>query len=185
MPSIGIYCSASEHIRPIFREKAVELGEWMGQKQYTLVNGGSSQGLMLLFSKTVQASGGNSIGVVPRSFKEKGWFSYSNDSLIFVDNLSNRKEVMKEKSDVLLVFPGGVGTMDEFFDAWASFNLGFHHKKIILFNLDGFYQPLLDLLEHMRSEQFLHDFLPNPLLVVDNMESCKQALENLLTEKTA
>ena len=67
--------------------------------------------------------------------------------------------------------------MDEFFDAWASYTLGFHDKKIILVNIDGFFTPLLQQLEVFREEKFIHEFLPSPLVIVDSVVQCIEQLE--------
>lgn len=179
MQNIGIYCSASTHIRPVFREEAQKLGVWMGQNKKTLVNGGSNQGLMEIFSKTVRENGGRCIGVIPEDFSGRGWHSKHTDEKILVKDLSERKEVIKQRSDILMAFPGGVGTLDELFDAWSSYNLGFHHKKIILLNIQGFFDPLLQQLAYCREEKFLHDFLPNPLFIVNSVDQCIELLEKL------
>lgn len=179
MQSIGIYCSASTHIRPLFGEEAVKLGRWMGEQKKTLVNGGSNQGLMEVFSRTVRQTGGECIGVIPSNFSDRGWHSNHTDRRILVKDLSERKDIIKDLSDILIAFPGGVGTMDELFDAWSSFNLGFHNKKIILINLDGFFNPLIEQLRIFREEGFLHDFLPNPLLIVQSVDECIHLLEML------
>jgi uncharacterized protein (TIGR00730 family) len=179
MQNIGIYCSASTHIRPVFREEAIKLGTWIGSHNKTLINGGSNQGLMEIFSKTVRENGGHCIGVIPENFSERGWYSSYSDEKILVKDLSERKEVIKKRSDVLLAFPGGIGTMDELFDAWSSYNLGFHNKKIILLNIEGFFKPLLEQLSVFQEEHFLHDFLPNPLLLVNNVTECINLLEQM------
>jgi len=179
MKNIGIYCSASDEINSIFEKEANKLGEWIGKNGKTLVNGGSNQGLMEVFSKAVKRTGGKCIGVIPANFSERGWYSKHTDEKIIVRDLSERKEVMKERSDVLIAFPGGVGTMDEFFDAWSSFSLGFHDKKIILVNVEGFYSALIQQLKMFRQEKFLHDFLPNPLLIVNSSDECIRQLETM------
>lgn len=179
MQNIGIYCSASSHINPKFSDAAQELGYWMGKNKKTLVNGGSSQGLMEVFSKTVKEYGGHCIGVIPEGFASKGWHSPYSDEKIIVKDLSERKEVIKKISDVLITFPGGIGTLDEFFDAWASFTLGFHDKKIILINLDGFFDSLLEQIRVFEQEKFLHDFQPNPIIVLKTVEECISALRKL------
>lgn len=179
MQTIGIYCSASVHIRPVFNESAAKLGKWMGKKGMTLVNGGSNQGLMAIFSRNVKDYGGKCIGVVPSAFKERGWYNEKNDETIFVENLSDRKEVIKKISDILIVFPGGVGSMDELFDAWASYNLDFHSKKIILANIEGFYDQLIVFIETLKKEHFMHDFLPNPVIVADTIEQCMEIIQVL------
>jgi uncharacterized protein (TIGR00730 family) len=184
MKNIGIYCSASTHIRPIFGEEAIKLGIWMGHHEKTLINGGSNQGLMEIFSRTVRDNGGRCIGVIPENFSERGWYSSHTDEKILVKDLSERKDVIKQRSDVLLAFPGGIGTMDELFDAWSSYNLGFHDKKIILLNIDDFFKPLLDQLAVFREEKFLHDFLPNPLLIVNSVDECIDLLERMDTPES-
>lgn len=172
MKTIGIYCSASEDIKTHFEQEAIKLGHWMGENKMTLVNGGSNRGLMEIFAKAVRNSGGLCTGVIPENLAERGWHSNQTDKVILVKNLSERKEVIKTISDVLIAFPGGIGTMDEFFDAWASYSLGYHHKKIILVNLGGYYTPLVEQLNVFKKEGFLHDFLPSPLIVVDTAEEC-------------
>lgn len=179
MQNIGIYCSASTHIRPVFREEAKKLGRWMGENKKTLVNGGSNQGLMEVFSKAVRENGGRCIGVIPGDFSSRGWNSSQTDEKILVKDLSERKEVIKQRSDILMAFPGGIGTMDELFDAWSSYNLGFHNKKIILLNINGFFNPLLQQLSYFREEKFLHDFLPNPLYIVESVAQCIELLEKM------
>jgi len=179
MQFIGIYCSASEELKEVFESEAIKLGEWMGKNGKTLVNGGSNQGLMEVFSKAVKKTGGYCIGVIPENFSNRGWHSNHTDEKIIVKDLSERKEMIKKRSDVLIAFPGGIGTMDEFFDAWSSFSLGFHDKKIILVNIEGFYSALINQLKTFREERFLHDFLPNPLLIVNSVEDCIRELEVL------
>lgn len=185
MKTIGIFCSASILIKPVFEEEACKLGEWIGKNGKTLINGGSNQGLMEVFSKAVKANGGKCIGVIPANFSERGWYSDQTDEKIIVGNLSERKEIIKGQSDILIVFPGGIGTMDEFFDAWSSYTLGFHNKKIILVNVDGFFSSLLQQLEVFRKEKFLHEFLPNPLLIVDSAAQCIEQLETMEKEEAS
>lgn len=184
MQTIGIYCSASVHIRPIFNDSAAKLAIWMGKKGMILVNGGSNQGLMAIFSRNIRENGGRCVGVVPSAFKERGWFNEKNDETIFVENLGDRKEVIKKMSDILIVFPGGIGSMDELFDAWASYNLDFHSKKIILANIDGFYKPLIGFLDILKKEHFMHDFLPTPVIVADTVEQCIEIIETLGSDET-
>lgn len=177
--TIGIYCSASTHINPVFNENARQLAKWMGQKGMTVVNGGSTQGLMEIFSSTIHEYGGKSIGVVPEDFKERGWYNDKNDETVFVENLSDRKEKIKSLSDLIIVFPGGVGSLDELFDAWASYNLDYHKKRIIIANIEGFYEPLIGFLEKLKDEHFLHDFLPKPIIVAEDINQCFEIIDSI------
>jgi len=179
MEKICIYCSASKNIDPVFKENAIKLGIWIGKNNKTLLNGGSSQGLMEVFSSTVKGNGGKTIGVIPKNLKERGWLSNYNDEVIIVKDLNERKDMMKKLSDIMIVFPGGIGTMDEMFDAWASFSLGFHNKKIVLVNVDGFYDKLIEFLDKLKTGNFIHDFLPSPLIVVNSIDECIEILKEV------
>lgn len=183
MQTIGIYCSASILIKPVFEQEACRLGEWIGKCGKTLINGGSNQGLMEVFSMAVKKNGGKCIGVIPANFSERGWYSNQTDEKIIVRDLSERKEIIKKRSDVLIAFPGGIGTMDEFFDAWSSYTLGFHDKKIILVNINGFFTSLLQQLELFRKEKFIHEFLPNPLIIVNSAAQCIERIEMMEKEE--
>lgn len=185
MGYIGIYCSASTRIRPIFNESAIEIGKWIGQNGMTLINGGSNQGLMEILSRTVHENGGHCIGVVPSSFEQKGWFSKFNDETIYVRDLGERKDIIKKRSDILVVFPGGVGSMDEFFDAWASYNLGFHNKHIILANIDGFYNPLLKFINSLEKENFLHESPSDgPVEIANSVDECIGLIEQAIKSRS-
>jgi len=177
MEKICIYCSASEKINPIFKEDAIELAKWMGQNNKTLLNGGSSQGLMKVFSSTIKEHGGSTIGIIPENLKNRGWLSNYNDEVIIVKDLNERKDMMKKLSDIMIVFPGGVGTLDEMFDAWASFSLGYHNKKIVLVNVNGFYDSLIEFIDILKAEKFIHDFLPSPLIVVNSINECIEIIK--------
>jgi len=177
MEKICIYCSASEKINPLFKDSAIKLAKWMGKNNKTLLNGGSSQGLMKVFSSTVKENGGKTIGIIPENLKGRGWLSNYNDEVIIVKDLNERKDMMKKLSDIMIVFPGGIGTLDEMFDAWASFSLGYHNKKIVLVNVDGFYNHLIEFLNKLKAEKFIHDFLPSPLIVVNSIDKCIDILK--------
>jgi len=140
---------------------------------------------MEVFSKAVKKNGGKCIGVIPANFSERGWYSNQTDEKIIVRNLSERKEIIKKRSDILIVFPGGIGTMDEFFDAWSSYTLGFHDKKIILVNIDSFFTSLLQQIEIFKKEKFLHEFLPNPLLIVNSVAQCIERIEMMEKDGTS
>lgn len=177
MQRICIYCTASNKYPEYLGKEAIKLATWLGKNKKTLINGGSTQGLMNIFSKYTSENGGNCIGVLPTELKERGWQSPYNSETIFVSGLGKRKNKMKELADILIAFPGGVGTMDEMFDAWASFCLGYHNKKIILLNIDGFYSDLIKFLKGLQEKEFIHKFLPQPLIIANSTEECIKILE--------
>ena len=154
MEKIGVFCSASDKIDDIYFEKARELGAWMGRQGKTLVYGGSNQGLMECLAKAVKENGGRVFGVVPTKLEENGRVSKLLDVTFHTCNLSDRKDIMTEKSDVLVALPGGVGTLDEVFHVIAAASIGYHHKKVIFYNEYGFYNELLKALKTLEEKGF-------------------------------
>ena len=154
MERIGIFCSASEVIDELYFEKARELGEWMGQNKKTLVYGGANLGLMECVAKAARGKGTFVMGVVPTKLEERGAVSDLLDVTFRVDNLSERKDVMLRESDILVALPGGVGTLDEVFHVMASASIGYHSKKVILYNVNGFWNGLLTFMDELKGQGF-------------------------------
>ena len=154
MDRIGVFCSASEVIDSIYFEKAQEFGRWMGQNKKTLVYGGANLGLMECVAKAAKENGGFVMGMVPTKLEERGAVSDLLDVTFRVDNLSERKDAMLRESDVLVALPGGVGTLDEVFHIMAAASIGYHTKKVILYNINGFWDGLLDFLEGLIEQGF-------------------------------
>ena len=177
MERIGIFCSASEVIDELYFGKARELGEWMGQNKKTLVYGGANLGLMECVAKAARGKGAFVMGVVPTKLEERGAVSDLLDVTFRVDNLSERKDVMLRESDVLVALPGGVGTLDEVFHVVASASIGYHHKKVIFYNVNGFWQPLLDFLDSMKGSGFARRPLENFYQVANTWEELIDLLQ--------
>lgn len=156
MEKIGVFCSASELIDPLYFEKAKELGCWLGKQGKTLVYGGSDRGLMECLAKAVKEHGGRVFGVVPTKLEEKGRVSKLLDVTFHTCNLSDRKDTMVSESDVLVALPGGIGTLDEVFHTMAAYSLGYHSKKVIFYNINGYYDALLSILDGLEATHFAH-----------------------------
>ena len=154
MNKIGIFCSASDNIDKMYFDAAGQIGKWMGTTGKTLVYGGANLGLMECIAKAVKANGGHVIGVVPAKLEENGKVSSLPDRIIHTRNLSDRKDRIVEESDILLALPGGVGTLDEIFHVMAAASIGYHHKKVIFYNEDGFYDTLLAALREIENKGF-------------------------------
>lgn len=154
MKKIGIFCSASENIDKMYFESARQIGEWLGRTGKTLIYGGSNLGLMECVARAVKENGGTVVGVVPTKLEEKGRVSTLLDEAIHVRNLSERKDVMTERADILVALPGGVGTLDEVFHVIAAASIGYHQKKVIFYNEHGFYDELLHALQSLEEKGF-------------------------------
>ena len=177
MEKIGIFCSASEVIDPIYFEKTRELGEWMGQNRKTLVYGGANLGLMECVAKSAKENGAFIMGVVPTKLEERGAVSDLLDVTFRVDDLSERKDTMLRESDVLVALPGGVGTLDEVFHVVASASIGYHHKKVIFYNVNDFWKDLLDFLDSMKGSGFARRPLENFYQVANTWEELIDLLQ--------
>lgn len=177
MERIGIFCSAADDIETVYFEKARELGAWMGQNDKSLVYGGANIGLMECVAQAAKAHGTFILGIVPTKLEERGAVSDLLDVTFRVDNLSERKDAMLRESDILVALPGGVGTLDEVFHVMASASIGYHSKKVIFYNVNGFWNELLAFLNRLREQRFARRPWENFYLVANNLEELIEQLK--------
>lgn len=170
MYNIGVFCSACEDINPVFFEEGKKLGKWIAENNHTLVYGGAALGLMDCVAKAVKDNGGKVIGVVPEKLEEKNKVSPLCDIIYNTKNLSDRKDKMEELSDYMIAMPGGVGTLDEIFHVIAAGSIGYHDKKIIFYNIDGFYDKLISVLQDLQKGGFLRHSPDKYYLTANNLE---------------
>lgn len=147
---ICIFCSANAQIDPDFFRATEELGQWAAANGHTIVYGGVNQGLMECVARAAHDKGGRTIGVVPTIVEKSGRTSDYVDVEIPCDNLSDRKQLMMDQSDVFIALPGGIGTLDEVFTVAASATIGYHSKPVILYNMKGFWNPLIRMLDDLQ-----------------------------------
>ena len=179
MEKIGIFCSASGNIDKMYFDMAGRIGKWMGETGKTLVYGGASLGLMECVAQAVKTNGGHIIGVVPAKLEENGKVSAWPDRIINTRNLSDRKDMIVEESDVLVALPGGVGTLDEIFHVMAAASIGYHHKKVIFYNEDGFYDTLLKALKEIEEKGFARQPFSTYYDVANTLEELKQIITTI------
>ena len=153
--NICIFCSANSNIPTEYFERTSELGTWMGANGHTLVFGGCNLGLMECVAKAVHDAKGMTVGVVPTIVEKGGKVSDYVDVKILCDNLSDRKDLMIERSDVIIALPGGVGTLDEIFTVLAAASIGYHSKRVILNNIGGFWDSLITMLDDLKTRGVL------------------------------
>ena len=153
--NICIFCSANSNIPTEYFERTSELGTWIGANGHTLVFGGCNLGLMECVAKAVHDAKGMTVGVVPTIVEKGGKVSDYVDVKILCDNLSDRKDLMIEHSDVIIALPGGVGTLDEIFTVLAAASIGYHNKRVILYNIGGFWDSLIAMLDDLKARGVL------------------------------
>ena len=149
---VCIFCSANQQIDPDFFALTRKLGRWLAHEGHDIVYGGVNCGLMECIAKAAHESGARTIGVVPQNVERSGRTSQYVDVEIPCDNLNDRKQLMQDQSDVFIALPGGIGTLDEIFTIAASATIGYHQKRVILYNMKGFWDGLVTMLDdlHMR-----------------------------------
>jgi uncharacterized protein (TIGR00730 family) len=145
--SLCVYCGSRVGANPRFAAVAADVGRWIGTHGGQLVYGGGNNGLMGVMADAALAAGARVVGVIPHSMVEREWAKRDCTELHVVDNMHQRKGMMAERADAFLALPGGIGTFEEFFEAWTWKQLGFHGKPVGLLDLDGYYQPLLQFLQ--------------------------------------
>lgn len=178
--TIAIFCAANSNIPPLYYTRTRELCEYLAAEGHSVIFGGCDVGLMGCVAHSMHAAGGPIIGVVPRIFinNPQRPLPYL-DELIPCENLSDRKDIIISRADVCIALPGGVGTLDEVFHVVAQTSVGYHQKPTILYNIDGFWNPLRLMIEQMRENGMLRDNLDQMLCFCDTLDSLSETLRKL------
>ncbi len=153
--NIAVYCASTPGTDPSYADAARELGRWIGESGNNLVYGGSSVGLMGVVSRETLASGGRVYGVEPQFFLDAGVAQHDLTKLYVVDTMAERKAKMIELADVFVALPGGIGTLEEISEIMSCIRLGLNISECYMLNLNGFYEPLKQLLENMHTHKFI------------------------------
>jgi hypothetical protein len=152
---ICVFCGSSHGANPAYTEAAKDLGRELARRGIELVYGGGNVGLMGVVADAVLASDGEVIGVIPEALMAKELGHRGIQDLRVVKTMHERKAMMAELSDGFIAMPGGIGTFEEFFEIVTWAQLGFHSKPCALLNVNGFYDPLLRLVDHAIEERFI------------------------------
>ena len=169
--SICVYCGSSDGRDPVYRDAATRLGRSMGEAGIRLIYGGGTKGIMGAVADGVMAAGGNVTGIIPDFLLNKEGRETELkklDELIVTADMHERKHAMFERSDAFVTLPGGIGTVEEIVEIMTWAQLGRHRKPMVFANINGFWDPMLALMDHMREEGFIHtQHLVKPLVIAD------------------
>jgi hypothetical protein len=171
MKRVAVFCGSSPGYSSNISEMGYEVGSQLALNELELVYGGSGLGLMGQVANGVIDHEGKVIGVIPDFLKTKEVVHSSLTELIVTTNMHDRKVIMYEKSDAFLVIPGGFGTMDEFFEIATWGQLGLHSKPIAIFNINGYYDHLINHCKTMVKSGFLKKDDFNALIIEDSIEA--------------
>ena len=154
--NICLYGSGSRKIDKIYTDNAYELGRQLAKNGHTLVFGGGDTGMMGACAEGVHDNNGRTIGIAPEWIGNFEPLCEKCSEFIHVDTMDERKNKFLEKSDAFIITPGGIGTMDEFFEIITLKKLKQHNKEIIIFNIDGFFNKMLEMIDEMSEKGFLY-----------------------------
>ena len=162
---VCVFCGASAGGRPAYAEAARAFGTLLAERGIGLVTGGGSVGLMGIVADAAIEAGGETLGVIPRRLVDRELGHHGLSALYVVESMHERKALMHELSDAFVALPGGYGTLDELFEALTWRQLGIHGKPVGVLDVEGYFQPLLALLDGLVEGGFVHEASRTGLLV--------------------
>lgn len=168
--SVCVFCGASNSVDKKFLDIGSEFGALLAKNDITLVYGGGDCGVMGAVANSTMKNGGYAIGVFPRSLRNIENEHKSLSEITIVDTMHERKQNMFERSDAFIVFPGGFGTMDEMFEIITWKQLMLHNKQVIIFNYQGYWDPLIALMKNIIENRFAKTEVATYYHVVDELE---------------
>ena len=177
MASIGVFCSSSQRLEALWLNLAADVGTELGRRGHILVSGGGCVGMMGALADAARDAGARTIGVIPQALVDLEVADTSADELIVTSSMAERKTMIIDKSDAFIVLPGGLGTLDEFFEVWTLATLGLHDKPIVVLDSNGFYRSLADWLRGLVSDHFVRSEALQMLMVAPDVAGAFDLLE--------
>jgi hypothetical protein len=182
---LAVFCGSAKGKDPAFISDCIELADFLHNHNIGLVYGGGNIGLMGVLADELLRLNGEVIGVIPRKLVEIEVAHNSVTKLHIVEGMHERKALMANLADAFLILPGGIGTMEEFFEIYTWLQLGYHNKPIAISNINGYYNPLIRLLNHMVDQQFVKYSHVDKLIVAHNSVEAINGLLSFTTFKPA
>lgn len=177
MKSITVYCGSSTQLEQSYHDAAEVIGKWLGEKELTLVYGGGCIGLMGEVATSAAERGARVVGVITHKLVAHEQANESCDELIVVNTMQERRTLMMEKGEAFIVLPGGIGTYEEMFEVLVGRQLGDHSKPIGIVNVGGYFNPLIDMLNHGITHNFIREAVHKLIYI----NSCPESVLNHIT----
>lgn len=175
--SVCVYCGSRMGAHPSYEKAAIDLGEALAMAKLRLVYGAGDIGLMGTVARAAQDAGATTFGVIPEHLLKQEVGKSDLDTYIVTETMHERKKVMLYNADAIVLLPGGVGSLDEIFEAITWRQLGLHDKPLIIININGYWDPLRSLIDHVESEGFAGTDVASNLIWVDSVA----AVMNIIT----
>lgn len=175
--SVCVYCGSGLGRDPRHEAAARAFGEILAANKVGLVYGGGGMGLMGTVAKSVLEHGGHVTGIIPDFLVNREFMLKEAQEHIVTEDMHTRKRLMFEKADAFVALPGGIGTLEELVEQLTWAQLGRHKKPVVIANLNGYWEPLLAMLEHMTAHAFIRESLWAPYLVAERIEDVLPMME--------
>jgi uncharacterized protein (TIGR00730 family) len=175
---VTVFAGSSPGVDPAYASAAAELGEHLAAQGIGIVYGGGGSGLMGAVATASLKAGGEVVGVIPQALMDRELAHLELSRLEVVADMHERKRRMAALGDAFVALPGGIGTLEELFEVWTWQQLGFHAKPIALYDVGGFWQPLVAMVEHMVAAGFLGSVQRELLIVRESPSSLVEALRS-------
>lgn len=179
--SVCVFCGSRPGARDSYAGAARDLGQVLARRGWRLVYGAGDVGLMGIVATAAQDRGGETFGVIPEHLRRREVAKTDLTQFVVTENMHERKKVMFMNSDAIVVLPGGPGTLDEFFEVLTWRQLGLHRKPLLLISPDGYWQPLVDLVEHVIAQGFADPGLRDFFRVVASVAEAETELARVLS----
>ena len=178
LPSLCVFCGARLGHLASYQAAAIDLGKLIAARGWRLVYGAGDVGLMGAVARAAQAAGATTLGVIPTHLMQMEVGKRDLSTLIITENMHERKKVMFMNSDAIAVLPGGAGSLDEFFEVLTWAQIGLHGKPIYLLNIEGYWNPLIALLDHVIEQGFASDTLRGQFTVLPDVAALGAVLSS-------
>jgi uncharacterized protein (TIGR00730 family) len=173
---VTVYCASSQKVDQAYFEAARGLAKELSQENIEIIYGGGSIGLMGALADTMLESGGKITGIIPKFMAEVEWAHKKIENLVIVNSMHDRKRLMIEDTDCVIALPGGCGTVEELMEVITMKRLGMFTKPVIILNINGFYNPLIDLLDNMVKGNFLREEHRKMWTIADSASNIKETI---------
>ena len=171
-----VYCGSAGAVDQRYRAAAEELGGSLARAGIEVIYGGGRIGLMGLLADAALAAGGRVVGIIPGLLRDAELAHPGASELVIAGGMHDRKRLMAERAEAFAVLPGGIGTLDETFEILTWRNLGLHDRPIFLVDVNGYWRPLRELLDHLVAQGFVKSLVPRLLTIVPGIAELMAAL---------
>ena len=174
---ICVFCASSETIEKIYLQSGEQFGEMLAEHGDTLVFGAGKYGVMGAVARGLRRKGGKAIGVIPTFFDDSE-VAFTDCELVHTETMRERKFIMEDISDAFVMMPGGIGTFEEFFEVLTLKQLRRHSKPIVIYNVNGYYDSLINLMETAISQNFMSEKCRELYYVTDSSDKVFDFIDN-------